>query len=230
MLAALSVSVLGFASGMRHALEPDHLAAVSTFVAGEKSRRASVRYAAAWGAGHGAMLVAFGGALAVFHFELPPAIGEAFELIVACVLVALGVRGLAQAARGGRTGAPFEHAHGGGRRHAHGGAADHVHVSGLSLARLPFAVGLVHGLAGSGAIAALVAARLASSAATLGFIGLYATGAMVGMAALAGVLGFPLARLVRSRRGFATVVGASAVLSLVVGLAWAAPILLHIAS
>lgn len=57
MLVTLSACLLGFANGLRHALEPDHLAAVSTLVAGERSSKASVRYAAAWGAGHAAMLL-----------------------------------------------------------------------------------------------------------------------------------------------------------------------------
>lgn len=231
MLAALTACMLGFASGMRHALEPDHLAAVSTFVAAEKSRRASVRYAASWGAGHGAMLVGVGGALAAFRFDLSPAASDALELLVAIVLVALGVRGLVAAARAGREGDRFAHAHG-EARHEHAGASDHVHVKGLTLARLPFVVGLVHGLAGSGAIAVLVASRLASASApvALAFIAIYAAGAAFGMAALAGVLGWPLAKLARSRAGFAAVLGASAALSLVVGVAWAAPIVLHFAA
>ena len=83
MLATLSACVLGFTSGMRHALEPDHLAAVSTLVAGERTARASVSYALAWGAGHGAMLVLAGGALALFKGRLPDVAGDLLELLVA---------------------------------------------------------------------------------------------------------------------------------------------------
>ena len=162
----LSACLLGFANGMRHALEPDHLAAVSTLVAGERSAKASVRYAAAWGAGHAAMLVVAGGALALLRTELPDVASDALELVVAVVLIALGLRGLAQAARSGRApagGQAFTHVHG-DHAHAHAGVRDHVHVNSWTLARLPFVVGLVHGLAGSGALAALVAshARLES--------------------------------------------------------------------
>jgi hypothetical protein len=139
------------------------------------------------------------------------------------VLVALGVRGLAVAARGGRGGARFAHAHAAGE-HAHGGERDHVHVSKWTLARVPFVVGLVHGLAGSGALAALVASRLSSTAFALAFIALYALGAAIGMSVLAGVLGVPLARVARTPRGFGVVVGASALVSLVAGVVWAAPI------
>jgi high-affinity nickel-transport protein len=224
MLLPLSAYLLGFANGLRHALEPDHLAAVSTLVAGERSAKASVRYAAAWGAGHAAMLVAAGGALALLRTELSLRVSDSLELAVAVVLIGLGVRGLKQAARAGRQGATFAHAHG-EMEHAHGGARDHVHVSGWTLARLPFVVGLVHGLAGSGALAALVAVHVGSTAFALSFIGIYAVGAAAGMAAIAGVLGWPLAKMARSPRAMPILVGASACASLVVGVVWAAPIL-----
>jgi hypothetical protein len=215
MLLTATACLLGFANGMRHALEPDHLAAVSTLVAGRRSAGASVRYAAAWGAGHAAMLVVAGGALALLRTKLPDLVSDGLELVVAVVLIGLGVRGLAQAA----------HA----RAHAH--AELHAHVDGSrSLTRLPFFVGLVHGLAGSGALAAIVIAQLASPAVALGFIAIYAVGAAAGMATLAGVLGWPLARLARTPRLVPVLVGLSAAASLIVGVAWAAPILLRLAA
>lgn len=229
MLVAATACLLGFANGMRHALEPDHLAAVSTLVAGEKSARASVRYAAAWGAGHAAMLVLAGGALHLLRAQLTQNVSGALELVVALVLVALGVRGLLQAARLGRVGEAFQHAHG-DESHTHAGARDHLHVSNWTLARLPFVVGLVHGLAGSGALAALVASQVASPVFALGFITIYAMGAAIGMATLAGVLGLPLSRLARAPRFVPVLVGLSALASLVVGVAWAAPIVLRFAS
>jgi hypothetical protein len=230
MLATLSFCVLGFANGVRHALEPDHLAAVSTLVADQPTPRASFRYAAAWGAGHAAMLVLVGGALSVMEKELSPAASDALELVVAFVLVGLGVRGILQAVRAGRAPAPaFPHAHA-GKEHVHGGVVDHVHVRSATLARLPFLVGIVHGLAGSGAIAALVASHVShagSPATGVSFIAIYAIGAAAGMSALAGALGWPLARVARSGRGLVAIVALSAVVSLGVGLAWGAPIVLR---
>jgi high-affinity nickel permease len=227
MFAAVTACVLGFANGVRHAFEPDHLAAVSTLVAGQRTPRASVRYAAAWGAGHASMLLFAGGALALLQKELSPGVSDMLELAVAFVLVGLGVRGLVLAARSGREGPAFEHTHD-GHPHTHGGTHDHLHVSGWTLARLPFVVGLVHGLAGSGALAAIVASRLSSAAFGLSFIAIYGFGAMVGMASLAGVLGWPLAKIARSRRAVTTVVAVSALVSLVVGVAWAAPIVARV--
>ena len=230
MFVTVTVCLLGFANGMRHALEPDHLAAVSTLVAGERSAKASVRYAAAWGAGHAAMLVVAGGALALLRTEMTGGVSDVLELVVAVLLIGLGVRGLRQAARGGRVGdETFTHAHG-EVTHSHAGARDHVHVNKWTLSRLPFVVGLVHGLAGSGALAALVASRVASPVFTVGFIAIYAFGAAVGMATLAGVLGWPLAKLARTPRVVPVLVGVSAAASLVVGIAWAAPIVLRLAA
>jgi high-affinity nickel-transport protein len=218
MLLTATACLLGFANGMRHALEPDHLAAVSTLVAGERSAKASIRYAASWGAGHAAMLVVAGGALALLRTELPELASDGLELVVAAVLIALGIRGLAQARAA--------------RRDAHA----HAHAPARAPARvqLPFFVGLVHGLAGSGALAALVAVDLtshvASPAFALAFIAIYAIGAAVGMATLAGVLGWPLARLARAPRFVPAIVGLSAAASLVVGIVWAAPILMRLAA
>jgi high-affinity nickel-transport protein len=229
MFLTASACLLGFANGMRHALEPDHLAAVSTLVAGERSATASVRYAAAWGAGHAAMLVVAGGALALLRRGLPESTRDGLELVVAVVLVALGVRGLAHAKQLGRGGAPVRHAHG-ETAHAHGGAADHVHVSRWTLARLPFVVGLVHGLAGSGALAVMVGASVPSPVFAVGAIVIYAVGAAVGMATLAGALGWPLARLARAPRAMPVLVAVSGTASLLVGVAWAAPIVLRMAA
>lgn len=206
MLVTVTACLLGFANGLRHALEPDHLAAVSTFVAGERSAKASVRYAAAWGMGHAVMLVLAAGALSLLRTSLPDRVSDCLELVVAVVLVALGLRGLRQAWRA-----------------AEGVPAPHTH------SRLPFGIGLVHGLAGSGALAAIVAAHL-SRVTALSFITIYALGAAAGMAALAGVLGFPLARLAQSRRVMPALVAVSACVSLVVGVVWAAPILVRFAA
>lgn len=217
MLLTATACLLGFANGMRHALEPDHLAAVSTLVAGKRSATASVRYAAAWGAGHAAMLVVVGGALALLRTRLPDLASDGLELVVAVVLIGLGVRGLGQAMHARAHAREQEHAH----EHAEGGG---------SLTRLPFLVGLVHGLAGSGALAALVISQLATPAFAIGFITIYAVGAAAGMATLAGVLGWPLARLARTPRFAPVLVGLSAAASLLVGVAWAAPILMRLAA
>jgi hypothetical protein len=84
----------GLGQGVRHAFEPDHIAAVSTMVAEQKSPRATMTFAAAWGAGHALVLFVFGGALLLLRAELAEPVADAFELLVAAMLVFLGVRGI----------------------------------------------------------------------------------------------------------------------------------------
>jgi len=212
--------IWGLAQGMRHALEPDHLAAVSTLIAERRSARSATSYALAWGVGHALVLLAFGGALLLVQGHVPPWIGAGFELLVAAMLVVLGARGLRLAfARPGSDPADDAHPRG---SHAHGPTHtwDHVHVKGVTLARRPLIVGCIHGLAGSGALAALVIPGMRSALAGLLYIAVYGGGAALGMALLAGVLGVPLAKLVQTRRGAPVLLGTTGALSLVFGLAW----------
>ena len=79
--------------------------------------------------------------------------------------------------------------------HTHAGAPAHVHIGHWTLARRPLLVGAVHGLAGSGALTALVLATLPSTAARITYMALFGFGSTLGMAALSGLLGWPLARI-----------------------------------
>lgn len=216
-------TLLGLAQGLRHAFEPDHLAAVSTVVAEQRSARASAFYAACWGIGHAAMLLVVGGALYALRREMPGHVASALELAVAAMLVALGVRAIVQAVRAGRRGALVPHRHG-GEVHTHAAPADHVHLRGWTLATRPLLIGVVHGLAGSGALTALVAASFPSAGGGFLFILVYGLGAMIGMALLGGFAGLPLARVMRTRFGAAAVLGAAGSLSLAMGLVWGFPI------
>jgi ABC-type nickel/cobalt efflux system permease component RcnA len=211
--------IVGLLFGMRHALEPDHLAAVSTLMAEQRSRRSGFLLGAFWGAGHTLALLAVGIALAVLHSGVSAPLADVFELAVAVMLVALGTRALVRAMRLARQGHLHPHAHH-GVVHQHAGPEDHLHVGRWTFAARPLVIGLVHGLAGSGALTALVLASLPSTMARLIYIALFGIGSAAGMALLSGAAGFSLARFGRSSviaRGLAAVTGfASAAL----GLAW----------
>ncbi len=215
--------LFGLAQGMRHAFEPDHIAAVSTMVAEQQSARASMFFAAMWGIGHALMLLAVGGVFFVLRQQMPEGLAQGFELVVAGMLIALGVRALRQAVRAGRTGSPVLHRHG-AHAHVHGAEERHVHVGRWTLARRPLLIGVVHGLAGSGALTALVAASFESAVAGIVFMALYGAGAAVGMAVLAGFAGVPLASVMRTRYGAASLLGVTGAFSLVLGFVWAWPI------
>src|SRR5579864_3817535 len=208
----IASSGLGSLLGMRHALEPDHLTAVSTLVSEGHDTRRAAWLGVCWGLGHTVTLMLVGAGLIVLRLELPAFASDVFELFVAVMLIGLGVRAIGIAARQGPQGPVHAHAHGrpGGIIHTHHGALSHVHVGGWTLARRPLVVGAVHGLAGSGALTALVLTTLPTTAARLAYIVLFGIGSTLGMAALSGLLGWPLAHFGRHRalvRGVSVVVG-----------------------
>src|SRR5881397_3518647 len=227
VLELLSSSGLGSLLGMRHALEPDHLAAVTTLVADGRHRDHRARAAflgMCWGLGHTLTLIAAGALLVALRAEMPPAVASFFELGVALMLVALGLRAIYYASRQGPAGPVHVHHHG-RLTHVHPGAPAHIHIGTWTLARRPLLVGAVHGLAGSGALTALVLATLPTPAARLIYMALFGLGSTIGMAALSGVLGWPLARVGR-HRALARVVSLTVgCVSTLLGIAWGYPLL-----
>jgi hypothetical protein len=194
----MASSGLGSLLGMRHALEPDHLAAVSTLVTGERSSSKAAWLGACWGLGHTASLIAVGTALVLLRTQMPVRVSEAFEFLVALMLVGLGLRAIYLASRQGPAGPVHVHHHG-TRVHMHQGAPAHIHIGAWTLARRPLVVGAIHGLAGSGALTALVLTTLPSTAARITYMAVFGLGSTLGMAALSGLLGWPLARAGRHR-------------------------------
>jgi len=222
VLELVTSSGLGSLLGMRHALEPDHLAAVSTLVTGEKNGVKAAFLGVCWGLGHTLSLVAIGAVLVALRTEMPASAADAFEFGVALMLIGLGVRAMYFAARQGPAGPMHSHHHG-RIVHQHPGAPAHVHIGAWTLARRPLIVGAVHGLAGSGALTALVLATLPTTAARLAYMVLFGLGSTLGMAALSGLLGWPLARVGSHRglaRGVSLVVGC---VSTALGVAWGYP-------
>jgi ABC-type nickel/cobalt efflux system permease component RcnA len=223
-LELVTSSGLGSLLGMRHALEPDHLAAVSTLVTEERSSWRAALLGACWGLGHTLTLVAVGAVLIVLRAEMPARVAELFELIVALMLIGLGLRAIYLALREGTEGPVRPHHHG-DRVHSHHTGAPHIHIGTWTLARRPLIIGAIHGLAGSGALTALVFATLPTTTARIAYVGLFGLGSTLGMAALSGVLGVPLARLRRRQalaRGVSFVIGCT---STVLGIAWGYPLL-----
>ena len=105
--------LLGVAMGARHALDPDHLAAVSVLAADAPGPRRGALLGALWGIGHAAALLGTGLVLASLAAEMPAALADAFELAVAAMLIVLGARAVARALRSAGAGSPWLHAHAG---------------------------------------------------------------------------------------------------------------------
>ena len=222
VLELVASSGLGSLLGMRHALEPDHLAAMTSLVSHERNGYKAAFLGMCWGVGHTIGLVVVGAVLVLLRTEMPRHVADLFESLVSVMLIALGVRAIAQAARQGS--APAHTHHHRFAVHSHGGVPPHVHIGAWTLARRPLLVGAVHGLAGSGALTALVLATLPSTAARLTYMALFGVGSTVGMAALSGLLGWPLARLGAHQsvgRGVSLAVGCTAT---ILGVVWGYPL------
>jgi len=227
----LSGWLVGMALGMRHALEPDHLAAVSTMVAQRPRAGAAAWVGACWGFGHTLALFVVGGGLLLLRAEVPPWLADVFELAVACMLMGLGARGVLRALRAGREGfaARAPHSHG-GAPHVHSGPEQHLHLGRWTLARGPLVIGLLHGLAGSGALTALVVATIPGLGQGLVYMLLFGLGSVAGMALVTGLSSLSLRRLAHDARSMARVAGVAGLLSLGVGAAWAAPLVARLAT
>jgi hypothetical protein len=220
MSSSIAGMLLGLLVGLRHAFEPDHLTAVATLATETRDARRGAALGALWGLGHTLSLVIVGAVLIALGEVLPARLAVAFELAVSGVLIALGVRALIKAWHHGRLGPAREHRHG-DAPHRHSGPDAHVHLGRWTLAWRPLAVGLVHGLAGSGALTAIVFAKLPTTAQRIGYIAVFGIGSIVGMAAASAVVGVSLRSLERSQRGL--MLGAGA-LSVVLGVVWSLPL------
>ncbi|TMA64978.1 MAG: urease accessory protein UreH [Deltaproteobacteria bacterium] len=193
--APLTVLGFGFVLGLRHALDVDHLAAVSTIVSQRRSLWRSSLVGALWGLGHTAALLAAAAVVIGLHTEIPPRVSRGLELGVALMLIGLGLN-LLRTLRAG--GALHHHVHRhGGRPHVH----PHLHGAHevapdghhLRAGRRPFLVGLVHGLAGSGALMLAVLATIPSPALALAYVVIFGAGSIGGMVAMSTLFGVPLA-------------------------------------
>lgn len=179
----LAVAVL---LGLRHATDPDHIAAVSTLVANGRdgaARRAG-ELGLAWGLGHGLTLFAFGLPILLLDSYLPERAQQAAETAIAVVIVYLAARLLVR----WRRGAFHEHVH------THGDVDhSHVHVGHShrhARSRLgAFGIGLVHGMGGSAGVGILLVASIESTALSVGSLGLLAVFTAVSMTMLSGGFG-----------------------------------------
>ena len=201
--------------GMRHAFEPDHLAAISTLMTGNRSSAQAAWLGACWGVGHTLTLLVAGGLLMLLKLEMPTVVAQGFELAVIVMLVGFGVRAMHQGIR--RKSTRPTHTHGTSGRPAFSG------MGHWTIAR-PLLVGAVHGLAGSGTLTALVVTTLPSTTTRLTYLTLFGVGTTAGMVVLSGLLGWTIAKAGSDRFVARTLSVAAGALSIGLGFAWAVPI------
>jgi cytochrome c biogenesis protein CcdA len=190
---------LGFLLGMQHALEADHIAAVSSIAARRSRIGDIVKHGLTWGLGHTLTLFVFAGVAILLGRAIPETVAKPIEGAVGIMLIGLGAHVLWRLWRDRVHFHRHGHADGTVHFHAHSHAGDtlphartaHIHEHGLRWRTL--LVGLMHGMAGSAALLVLAVTQASSPVAGLGYVALFGLGSMIGMGALSAVIAVPLA-------------------------------------
>jgi high-affinity nickel permease len=190
---------LGFLLGMQHALEADHIAAVSSIAARRTDVGDIVKHGLTWGLGHTVTLFVFASVAIIIGHAIPAQVARPLETAVGIMLVGLGTHVLWRLWR------DRVHFH----RHSHGEGTEHIHVHSHVNEKIPhqnsahvhlhgfrwrtLLVGLMHGMAGSAALLVLTVTKAPSAAIGLGYIALFGIGSMIGMGLLSTVIAVPIA-------------------------------------
>lgn len=182
--AFLLTVLLGFVLGIRHSTDPDHIVAVSTIVSRDRSLRNGAMIGAVWGVGHTLTIFVVGSAIILFRITIPPRIGLGMEFLVALMLILLGIlnlTGLLPRVRARFFGATPDRE----LRSTLTGSPRRVLLRSL-------AIGIVHGLAGSAAVALLVLATIQSPGWAICYLLVFGMGTIAGMMLMTSAISLPL--------------------------------------
>lgn len=158
----IAILTLGLLLGLKHATDADHVVAVTTMVARHKSLKRAALIGATWGIGHTLMIMVVGIAIILFHISIPPGLQNLFELLVAVALIVLGILTLS-------------------------GVTERFPPHDFAR---PFVVGLIHGLAGSAAVALLILGSISDQMVAMIYLGIFGLGTIIGMMTITTILGF----------------------------------------
>ncbi len=219
MMSGIAILLIGFVLGMRHATDPDHVIAVSTIVSRERTLSKAALIGALWGLGHTLTILAVGAAIILFHLTIPTRVGLTMEFAVGLMLILLGILNLSGITKWlsekfspahPRVSGEHAHIHQHDSQvhyhwHSHQAAEEH---HGDSLAepkwfRKPFAklgvfhslrplfIGIVHGLAGSAAVALLVLATIQDPRWGVVYLLIFGVGTIAGMILITMAISLP---------------------------------------
>ncbi len=219
MISGLAILVIGFFLGMRHATDPDHVIAVSTIVSRERSLSKAALIGALWGLGHTITIVLVGAAIILFNIVIPPRVGLTMEFAVGLMLILLGILNLAGVTQWlsdkfspahprvtGEHAHLHEHdSHVHYHWHSHAPAKEHhgdslptpkwfanpVAHLGLFHSLRPLFIGIVHGLAGSAAVALLVLSTIRDPRWGVFYLLIFGVGTIAGMMLITVALAMP---------------------------------------
>ncbi len=239
MVTFASILLLGFFLGMRHATDSDHVVAITTIVSRQRSIANAALTGIFWGIGHSLTLLVIGGAIIVFGLVIPERLGMSLEFCVALMLILLGVLNLHATLRAVRTASDEHHEH--LHRHGdyvhnhehghdpalHGHAEDSVPSAQLDrkFGRLkfyrairPIIIGIVHGLAGSAAVALLVLPIIKDPIWAMAYLLVFGVGTIAGMMLITAAIAVPVTYTTRFNFFHRHLGTAAGVLSLGFGL------------
>lgn len=189
MLSFIGILILGFFLGMRHATDPDHVIAVTTIVTRQRGVAKAGIIGALWGMGHTFTIFVVGAAIILFKVAIPPRVGLSMEFAVGLMLILLGVLNLTGILR--RLQQEFtpsaDIAPSGGSRFERA-----LREMGLYNALRPLVVGIVHGLAGSAAVALVVMAAISDPWWAIAYLFLFGLGTIAGMMVMTTILALPI--------------------------------------
>jgi hypothetical protein len=235
MTALLAITLLGFFLGMRHATDPDHVVAVTTIVSRERTMLHATLIGALWGLGHTITILLVGAAIILFKFTIPPRVGLSMELSVGLMLILLGVLNLTGVLRRViewitirrlGSGAHSHYMFGRYVIHTHDANGESILPDSLSIlgwtpqwwkqlgvfhVMRPLVVGIVHGLAGSAAVALLVLTTISRPTWAIGYLLIFGLGTVAGMMLITAAIAIPFAyslqHFIRLNRGLAMASG-----------------------
>ena len=201
-----TILAVGFLLGLKHATDADHVAAVTTIVTRAHKLTSAAMIGISWGIGHTMMIIVVGIAIILFHVSIPVKLQLSFEFVVAIALVVLGILNLTGVMRKllGAFSGVHSHFHQHDRMHIHvhhhdaslheksrrhEAVAEFITQHGVFQLLRPLIVGLIHGLAGSAAVALLVLGSISDRNLALLYLCIFGIGTIMGMMLITTILG-----------------------------------------
>src|ERR1041384_4949269 len=186
-----SILALGFFLGMRHATDSDHVVAVTTIVSQQRRVGTAALTGISWGIGHSITLLIVGATIVFFGVVIPERLGMSLEFCVALMLVLLGLLNVCSSRRK--------------RTEVH----EHSHGHGFRLITRSLVVGVVHGLAGSAAVALLVLPMIREPIWAISYLLIFAAGTIAGMMLITAIIAVPITYSANRFKNFNRYIGAA---------------------